>query len=237
MEQIIECSHEYYRSNGQFVPNIVIRLASGGYIGGGLYHSQNLEAVFTSLPGLRVVVPSFADDAVGMLRAAFRNRGVTLFLEPKFLYNQFFVKTPNPGNKFYIPFGKAKVRHEGSDLTIVSYGTTVHWALRAASKLADEGVSVEVVDLRSLAPWDKETVMASVKKTGRLLVVHEDKLTGGFGGEVASYVAEHAFKYLDAPVSRLGSEDTPVPFSRILEASILIQESDVYEAARKLAAY
>jgi 2-oxoisovalerate dehydrogenase E1 component len=202
-----------------------------------LYHSQNLEAIFTSLPGLRVVVPAFADDAVGMLRAAFRNRGVTLFLEPKFLYNQFFVKAPNPGNHFYIPFGKARVCHAGSDLTIVSYGTTVHWALRAASKLADEGVSVEVVDLRSLAPWDKETVMASVKKTGRLLVVHEDKLTGGFGGEVASYVAEYGFKYLDAPVSRLGSEDTPVPFSRILEAAILIQESDVYDAARKLAAY
>lgn len=237
MEQLIECSHDYYRTNGQFAPNIVIRLASGGYIGGGLYHSQNLEAVFTSLPGLRVVVPAFADDAVGMLRAAFRNRGVTLFLEPKFLYNQFFVKAPNPGNIFYIPFGKAKVRREGTDLTIVSYGTTVHWALRAASKLADEDVSVEVIDLRSLAPWDKNAVMASVRKTGRLLVVHEDKETGGFGGEVASYIAEHAFNYLDAPVTRLGSKDTPVPFSRILEAAILVQESDVYDAARRLASY
>jgi len=237
MEQIIECSHDYYRSNGQFAPNIVIRLASGGYIGGGLYHSQNLEAIFTALPGLRVVVPAFADDAVGMLRAAFRNRGVTLFLEPKFLYNQFFAKSSNPGNNFYIPFGKARVRHQGTDLSIISYGTAVHWAMRAASKLADEGVSVEVVDLRSLAPWDKETVVASVRKTGRALVVHEDKQTGGFGGEVASYIAEHVFNYLDAPVSRLGSEDTPVPFSRILEAAVLIQESDVYEAARKLAAY
>jgi 2-oxoisovalerate dehydrogenase E1 component len=237
MEQLIECSHEYYRTNGQFAPNIVIRLASGGYIGGGLYHSQNLEAVFTSLPGLRVVVPAFADDAVGMLRAAFRNRGVTLFLEPKFLYNQFFVKAPNPGNIFYIPFGQARVRREGTDLTIVSYGTTVHWALRAASKLADEDVSVEVIDLRSLAPWDKNAVMASVRKTGRLLVVHEDKETGSFGGEVASYIAENAFKYLDAPVTRLGSKDTPVPFSRILEAAILVQESDVYDAARRLALY
>lgn len=237
MEQLIECSHDYYRTNGQFAPNIVIRLASGGYIGGGLYHSQNLEAVFTTLPGLRVVVPAFADDAVGMLRAAFRNRGVTFFLEPKFLYNQFFAKSPNPGTNFYIPFGKARVRREGTDLTIVSYGTTVHWALRAASKLADESITAEVIDLRSLAPWDKDAVMASVKKTGRLLVVHEDKLTGGFGGEVASYVAEHAFKYLDAPVTRLGSKDTPVPFSRILEAAILVQESDVYNAARRLALY
>ncbi len=237
MEELIECSHDYYRTNGQFAPNIVIRLASGGYIGGGLYHSQNLEAVFSSLPGLRVVVPAFADDAVGMLRAAFRNRGITLFLEPKFLYNQFFVKAPNPGSNYYIPFGKARVRREGTDLTIASYGTIVHWALRAASKLADENINVEVIDLRSLAPWDKDTVMASVKKTGRLLVAHEDKLTGGFGGEVASYIAENAFKYLDAPIRRVGSKDTPVPFARILEAAVLIQESDVCDAARNLALY
>jgi 2-oxoisovalerate dehydrogenase E1 component len=235
MEQLIECSHDFYRTNGQFSPNIVIRLASGGYIGGGLYHSQNLEAVFTSLPGLRVAVPAFADDAVGMLRAGMRNRGVTLFLEPKFLYNQFFVKAPNPGANFYVPFGKARVRHEGTDLSIIAYGTAVHWSIRAAQRLADEGVSVEVIDLRSLAPWDKETVMASVKKTGRALVVHEDQLTGGFGGEVASYIAEHGFTHLDAPVSRVASKDTPVPFSRILEHAILIQEADVYEAARKLA--
>jgi len=237
MEQLIECSHEYYRTNGQFVPNIVIRLASSGYIGGGLYHSQNLEAVFTSLPGLRVVVPAFADDAVGLLRAGMRNRGVTMFLEPKFLYNQFFAKAPHPGNAFYTPFGKARIRKAGSDLSIISYGTAVHWSLRAAQKLADEGFEAEVVDLRSLAPWDKEAVMASVKKTGRALVVHEDKLTGGFGGEVASYIAEHGFKYLDAPVKRLGSKDTPVPFSRILEQAILVQESDVYAVARELAAF
>jgi len=237
MEQLIECSHDYYRTNGQFVPNIVIRLASGGYIGGGLYHSQNLEAVFTSLPGLRVVIPAFADDAVGLLRAGMRNRGVTLFLEPKFLYNQFFAKAAHPGNTFYVPFGKARVRREGTDLSIISYGTPVHWSLRSADKLADQGVSVEVIDLRSLAPWDKETVLASVKKTGRALVVHEDKLTGGFGGEVASYIAETGFTYLDAPVSRLGSKDCPVPFSRILEQAVLIQEADVYEAAKKLAMF
>lgn len=237
MEQLIECSHDYYRSNGQFVPNILIRLASGGYIGGGLYHSQNLEAVFTTLPGIRVLVPAFADDAVGMLRAAMRNRGTTLFLEPKFLYNQFFAKAPYPGDNFYVPFGKARVRHQGTDLSIISYGTTVHWSLRAAHKLADEGISVEVVDLRSLAPWDKETVLESVRKTGRALVVHEDKLTGGFGGEVAAYLGEHAFPFLDAPVMRLGSKDTPVPFSRVLEQAILVQEADVAEAARRLAAF
>ncbi len=237
MEQLIECSHDYYRTNGQFAPNIVIRLASGGYIGGGLYHSQNLEAVFNTLPGLRVVTPAFADDAVGLLRACMRNRGVTFFLEPKFLYNQFFAKAPNPGERFYVPFGKARVRHEGTELSIITYGTTVHWALRAALKLHDEGRSVEVIDLRSLAPWDKERVMASVKKTGRALVVHEDKLTGGFGGEIASYISEHGFQYLDAPVSRLGSKDTPVPFSRILEQAILVQESDVLEQARKVLSF
>lgn len=237
MEQLIECSHEYYRTNGQFAPNIVIRLASGGYIGGGLYHSQNLEAVFTTLPGLRVVTPAFADDAVGLLRAGMRNKGVTLFLEPKFLYNQFFVKSPNPGTNFYVPFGKARIRREGTDLSIISYGTTVHWSLRAAQKLSDEGYSVEVVDLRSLAPWDKESVLTSVKKTGRALVVHEDKLTGGFGGEVASTISEEAFTYLDAPVSRLASKDTPVPFARILEQAILLQEADVLEAARKVLAF
>lgn len=237
MEQLIECSHDYYRTNGQFAPNIVIRLASGGYIGGGLYHSQNLEGTFTSLPGLRVVTPAFADDAVGMLRAAMRNRGVTLYLEPKFLYNQFFAKAPHPGNDFYVPFGKARIRREGTDLTIVSYGTTVHWSMRAAMKLADEGVSVEVIDLRSLAPWDKETVAESVGKTGRALVVHEDKLAGGFGGEIAGYIAENCFKFLDAPVTRLGSKDTPVPFSRILEHAVLVQEADVYDAAKKLASF
>jgi 2-oxoisovalerate dehydrogenase E1 component len=237
MEQLIECSHDYYRTNGQFAPNIVIRLASGGYIGGGLYHSQSLDAVFTALPGLRVVVPAFADDAAGMLRAGLRNRGVTLFLEPKFLYNQFFSKAHNPGGKFYVPFGKARVRHEGTDLTIVSWGTTVHWSLRAASKLGDEGVSVEVIDLRSLAPWDKETVMTSVKKTGRLLVAHEHMLTGGFGGEVASYVAEHGFTFLDAPVMRVASKDAPVPFSRILEAAVLVQEAEVYKAAKRLSQF
>jgi 2-oxoisovalerate dehydrogenase E1 component len=238
VEQLIENSHDYYRSNGQFVPNIVIRLASGGYIGGGLYHSQNLEALFTSLPGLRVVMPAFADDAQGLMRAAMRNRGVTLYLEPKFLYNQFFAKSPRQSSEFYVPFGKVRIRREGTDLSIITYGTTVHWALRAANKLeADKNIHCEVVDLRSLSPLDVDGILASVRKTGRALIVHEDKLTGGFGGEVAAVISEKAFQYLDAPVVRLGSKDTPVPFSKILEAAVLVQESDVYEAAASLAAY
>ncbi len=237
-EQLIEASHEYYRSNGQFVPNMVIRLASGGYIGGGLYHSQNLEGWFTTLPGLRVVIPSFADDAQGLMRAAMRDRGVTIFIEPKFLYNQFFAKAPRQSPNFYVPFGKARVRREGTDLSIITYGTTVHLALRAANRLQQEqNINCEVVDLRSLAPLDVDGILSSVKKTGRALVVHEDKLTGGFGGEVASIISEKAFRYLDAPVTRLGSKDTPVPFSKILEAAVLVQEADVYQAAAKLAAY
>ncbi len=238
VEQLVEMSHEYYRTNGQFVPNIVIRLASGGYIGGGLYHSQNLEGFFTTLPGLRVVMPAFADDAQGLMRAAMRNRGITIYLEPKFLYNQFFAKSPRQAPDFYVPFGRARVRREGTDLSIITFGTTVHWSLRAASKLQEErNISCEVVDIRSIAPLDVEGILRSVRKTGRALVVHEDKLTGGFGGEIASIIGEQAFEYLDAPVQRIGSKNAPVPFAKVLESAVLIQERDIYEAASKLSTY
>jgi 2-oxoisovalerate dehydrogenase E1 component len=238
MEQVVDTSHDYYRSNGQFVPNIVARLASGGYIGGGLYHSQNLEAIFTSLPGLRVVTPAFADDAVGLLRHAIRSRGVTFFLEPKYLYNQVFAKAPDPGEDYEIPFGRARIRKEGDDLTIVAYGTAVHWSLRAAAMLKDkDGVEAEVIDLRSLVPLDMETVTASVRKTGKVLVAHEDKTFGGFGGEIVSQISETCFDCLDGPVMRVGSEFCPVPFSRVLEREVLIQTEDVYEKASALARY
>jgi len=238
MEQIVDTSHDYYRSNGQFVPNIVARLASGGYITGGLYHSQNLEATFTTLPGLRVVVPAFADDAAGLLRHAMRSRGITFYLEPKYLYNQVFAKAPNPGESYEVPFGKAMVRREGSDMSIISYGTTVHWCLRAASQLEDQdGISAEVIDLRTLAPLDMDTLIKSVRKTGKALVVHEDKVFGGFGGEVAAQIAEKCFDALDGPVMRVGSEDTPVPFSKILEREVLPQVEDVYQKALELARY
>ncbi len=238
MEQIIECSHEYYRTNGQFAPNIVMRLASGGYIGGGLYHSQSLDATFATIPGIRIVMPSFADDAIGLMRMSMRSRGFTVFIENKFLYNQFFTKTARPSVNHVVPFGKAKVRREGSDISIVTWGTPVHFALRAAAKLADEhNVSAEVVDLRCLNPLDTDAILQTVKKTGRLLVAHEHPMFGGFGGEVASLVSEHAFQHLDAPVMRVGSKHSPVPFSRILEHAILLQEDDIYQAAVKLAAF
>jgi 2-oxoisovalerate dehydrogenase E1 component len=238
MEQVVDTSHDYYRSNGQFVPNIVARLASGGYIAGGLYHSQTLERVLGALPGLRVVMPAFADDAVGLLRHAMRSRGITFFLEPKYLYNQVFAKAPNPGENFEIPFGKARIRREGTDLSIITYGTTVHWSLRAATQLKDEhGIEAEVIDLRSLVPMDIETVVSSVRKTSKALVVHEDKEFTGFGGEIAAQVAEKCFDCLDGPVMRVGANYSPVPFSKILERAVLPQAEVIYEKALQLAKY
>jgi len=235
-EQMIEMSHEYWRTNGQYVPNVTVRLPSGGYIGGGLYHSQNIEGWLTTLPGIRIVVPAFADDAAGLLRTAMRSRGVTLYLEPKFLYNAPMARTKVPAG-FAVPFGKARVRREGSNLTIVAYGTPVHFALEASKVLEKEGVSVEVVDLRSLAPLDMDTVLASVEKTSRVLVAHEDKVRGGFGGEIAAQIQEQAFAFLDAPVGRVGSEFTPVGFARVLERAILPSSDKVLAAARKLLEY
>jgi 2-oxoisovalerate dehydrogenase E1 component len=220
MEQLVDSSHDYWRSNGQFSPNITIRLASGGYIGGGLYHSQNIEGALTTLPGIRVVYPTYADDAAGLLRTSIRSRGITLFLEPKALYNAPKVATPIPDD-FEVPFGKARVRREGNDVSIITYGNTTPMCVEIADKMAEKDVSVEVIDLRSLSPLDTSTIIASVKKTGKVLVVHEDKVFGGFGGEVASQITEAAFEYLDGPVMRVGSTFTPVGFNRILEKAIL----------------
>ena len=221
MEQYLECSHDYWRSNGAFAPNVVIRLASGGYIGGGLYHSQNIEGNIAGIPGVRVVCPAFADDAAGLLRTAMRSEGPTLYLEPKALYNAKQAMAVVPED-FEVPFGKARVRREGADLTVVTYGNTVHHCLEAAEKIANEsGKSVEVIDLRSLVPLDEESVINSISKTNRCLVVHEDKVFGGFGGEIVAMINEKGFEHLDAPVKRVGSTFTPVGFNRILEKAIL----------------
>jgi 2-oxoisovalerate dehydrogenase E1 component len=237
MEQFIECSHDYWRSNGAFAPNILIRLASGGYIGGGLYHSQNLEGTFASIPGVRIVVPAFADDAAGLLRTAMRSKGPTIYLEPKALYNAKQAMSSIPED-FEVPFGKARIRREGSDLTVLTYGNTVHHCLEAAEKVANEtGASIEVVDLRSLQPLDEETILASVAKTNRCLVVHEDKVFGGFGGEVAAIVTEKAFEHLDAPVRRVGSTNTPVGFNRILERATLPNAEKVQVAMQDILSY
>lgn len=236
MEQMVETSHDYWRSNGAFSPNLVIRLASGGYIGGGLYHSQNIEGTLCTLPGIRVVVPAFADDAAGLLRTAMRSQGTTVYLEPKTLYNAKYAMTPVPED-FEVPFGKARVRREGSDLSIITYGNTVHFSLEAAAVLEKEGFSVEVVDLRSLNPLDIPAIVETVKKTHRALVVHEDKVFGGFGGELVGVINEHAFEYLDAPVKRVGSTFTPVGFNRILERAVLPDMNRILVAARDLLKY
>jgi 2-oxoisovalerate dehydrogenase E1 component len=221
MEQLVDSSHDYWRSNGKFSPNVTIRLASGGYIGGGLYHSQTIEGALTTFPGLRVVYPAFADDAAGLLRTSIRSRGLTLFLEPKALYNDPIAETIVPDD-FEVPFGKARVRRIGTDMSIITYGNTVPMCLKAAELIKDEtGKEIEIVDLRSLLPLDEETIINSVKKTNKVLVVHEDKVFAGFGGEVASLISDKAFKYLDAPVKRIGSTFTPVGFNRILEKAIL----------------
>jgi len=235
-EQMVEMSHEYWRTNGKFVPNVTVRLASGGYIGGGLYHSQNIEGWLTTLPGMRIVCPAFADDAAGLLRTAIRSRGLTLYLEPKFLYNNPMARAKVPA-EFAVPFGKARVRREGTDLTIVAYGTPVHFALEAAKKLEAEKKSVEVLDLRSLVPMDIEAIQRSVQKTSRVVVAHEDKVHGGFGGEIVSQIQESVFPYLDAPIARVGSEFIPVGFNRILERAILPNTERVLAAAGKILAY
>jgi len=237
MEQLVELSHEYWRTNGQFSPNVVIRLASGGYIGGGLYHSQTIEGTMTTFPGLRVVYPSFADDAAGLLRTAIRSKGPTIFMEPKALYNDPVAESFVPED-FEVPFGKARIRRPGTDLSILTYGNTTHMSLAVADRIfVETGKSIEVVDLRSLLPLDNDTILTSVRKTGRALVVHEDKVFGGFGGEIAALITEEAFNSLDAPVKRVGSTFTPVGFNRILEKAILPDAERIYNAAKEILAY
>ncbi len=237
VEQYVECTHEYWRSNGKFTPNITLRLASGGYIGGGLYHSQNIEGALTTLPGARIVCPSFADDAAGLLRTSMRSKGVTLFLEPKALYNSVEAASVVPDD-FEVPFGKARIRREGSDLSIITYGNTTHLCLKAADRLAKEnGWNVEVVDIRSLIPLDKETIFASVQKTSKVLVVHEDKVFSGFGAELAATIGTEMFRYLDAPIQRVGSTFTPVGFNPILEHAILPSEDKIFKTAKELLEY
>lgn len=237
MEQLLELSHDYWRTNGQFSANVTIRLASGGYIGGGLYHSQTIEGALTTLPGLRIVYPSFADDAAGLLRSCMRSEGPNIFLEPKALYNDPRAEAVVP-EEFEVPFGKARVRREGFDLSMITYGNATHLCLKAAERIKKEtGKDVEVLDLRSLVPLDEEAVIETVAKTNRALVVHEDKVFAGFGGEIVGLINDKAFEHLDAPVKRVGSTFTPVGFNRILEAAILPDTEKVYQAAKELLDY
>jgi 2-oxoisovalerate dehydrogenase E1 component len=237
MEQFVELTHDYWRSNGKFAANVTVRLASGGFIGGGLYHSQTIEGALTTFPGIRIVYPSFADDAAGLLRTSIRSKGPTMFLEPKALYNDPMAETFVPEG-FEVPFGKARVRREGTDLSIITYGNTTHMSLQAAEKIFQEtGKQIEVVDIRSLIPLDKDAILASVRKTNRALVVHEDKVFSGFGGELVSIIMQEAFESLDAPVLRVGSTFTPVGFNRILEKAILPNTDKIYNACKQVLEY
>ena len=237
MEQYVDSSHDYWRSKGQFVPNVTIRLASGGYIGGGLYHSQSIEGSMTTFPGVRIVYPSFADDAAGLLRTSIRSEGLTLFMEPKALYNSPLAATPVPDD-FEVPFGKARIHRKGDDLTVITYGNTTHMCIEAADKLTSgKKLGIEVIDLRSLIPLDLDTLLSSARKTGKVLIVHEDKMFSGFGAEVAATLTEHAFEYLDGPVRRIGSPFTPVGFNRILEKAILPNTEKILAAMTDLIEY
>ena len=233
---VSEAARMYYRTNGDYSVPIVIRAPYGGGVRGGLYHSQSVEAYFAHVPGLKVVVPSNPHDAKGLLKAAIRDNNPVLFFEHKLAYNT--VQGAVPEGNYTVPIGKAAVRREGQQLSLISYGLSVHHCLEAAETLAAEGISCEVVDLRSVSPLDTKTLLESVKKTGRVCIVHEDNLTGGVGAEVAAIVAKDAFGYLDAPVQRVAALDVPsFPYSPTLEDALLPGPPDIILAARELAAY
>ncbi len=226
-----------YRSHNEFSCPMVIRVPVGGYIHGGLCHSQNIESLFAHIPGFKIALPSTAADAKGLLKTAIRMDDPVLFLEHKGLYRQGFARTPEPDPDYYLPFGKARTASEGNDLTIVTYGLMVHKALNAAKKYAKKGVTLEVIDLRTIVPLDWEAIIQSVKKTNRVLVLHEDIGFAGFGGEIASGIADEAFEYLDAPVMRVAAKYAPVPFAVSLEDFILPNEKDIENAIERLIRY
>lgn len=235
--QIVEEAARFrYRSNGDWTCPLVIRTPYGGGIGGGLYHSQSIEATYAHVPGLYVVAPSTPYDIVGMLRYAMRVEDPVLFLEHKKTYR--LIKGEVPDDYFMVPFVKADIKRAGTDVTVIAYGLMLHETLKAAEELAQDGISVEVIDPRTLNPLDKDTVLSSVKKTGKVLIVHEDNLTMGIGAEIAAIVAEEAFEYLDAPIMRVAAPDVPaVPFSRPLQDTFMPNADKIAEAIRKLEAY
>jgi 2-oxoisovalerate dehydrogenase E1 component beta subunit len=237
-DQIVsEVARIHYRSNGTWSCPITIRTPYGAGIHGGPYHSQSIEAFYAHVPGLKVICVATPYDAKGLLKAAIRDPNPVMVLEHKKAYRLYREEIPD--EDYVLPIGKAQVKHEGSDMTLVTYGMMVHHSLKAAETVeAENGTSVEVIDLRTVSPWDKEAVLESVKKTGKALIVYEDNFTGGFGAEVAATIAHDAFDYLDGPVTRIASPDVPIaPYSGILEEYVLPNPEKIAEGIRKLAEY
>jgi len=236
-DQIVnEAARIRYRSAGDWTCPLVIRAPYGGGIHGALYHSQCVEAFYAHIPGLKVLCPSTPYDAKGLLKAAIRDEDPVIYLEHKKTYR--LIKGEVPEGDYSVPIGRADIKREGGDLSLFTYGMMVHHALEAAERVAQDGISVEVVDLRSLRPLDKEAVLSSARKTGKALVVYEDNLFGGYGAEIAALIAEEAFEFLDGPVMRLGSPEAPaVPFSAQMEEWFMVNPQKIENAIRKLAAY
>ena len=231
-----EAARLRYGTNGSMGAPMVVRSPYGGGVRGGLYHSQSVEAFFAHTPGLKVVTPATPYDAKGLLKSAVRDDDPVIFLEHKRTYR--LVRGEVPEDEYTLPIGEADVKLEGDDMTVITYGLMVHHCLEAAGSLAQEGVSVEVVDLRTLRPLDEETILGSVRKTGKALIVHEDNRAIGVGGEVAAIISEHAFEHLDGPVRRLAGPEVPaMPFSPALEAEFMLDSDKIAGAMRELARY
>jgi pyruvate/2-oxoglutarate/acetoin dehydrogenase E1 component len=236
-DQIINMATKMYWRSGMPVP-LVVRGPSGGGTKGGPFHSSSPEAWFFHVPGIKVVVPSTAYDAKGLLKAAIRDNNPVLYLEHKLLYRLPELREELPGDDYIVPLGKAVVRREGEDMTILTYGAMVHQCLQAARVLEeDDDLEAEVIDLRSLTPLDREAILASVKRTNKVLIVYEDTLTGGIGAELSAILAEDLFEYLDGPITRVAAPDVPFPYAPPLEAAYLPNAEKILSAARKLAAY
>jgi 2-oxoisovalerate dehydrogenase E1 component beta subunit len=234
LDQIVQMAAKIHYRWGAEVP-LVVRGPSGGGVHGGPFHSQSNEMWFVRTPGLKVVVPATAYDAKGLIKAAIRDPNPVVFFEHKYLYRR--IKEEVPAEDYTVPLGRAEIRRPGSDVAVITYGAMVWTALEAAEQLEADGISTQVVDLRTLVPYDKESVLASVRKCNRVILLHEDTRTGGMAGELAALIAEESFEDLDAPVVRITAPDTPIPFSPPLEEFFLPQAGQVVEAARRLARY